>query len=159
MCCSLAGAGDMVGRRVPLLLSVGFATMFLGDILWSVAKIGGKLSVGRPAATCCTSPVMHRWPPPDASTCAFPPRRPGPRSSSSLPLAQSLPLRIDADRVPGARSPSRAAEIGSPATVMTIIVSGLALLVMVRQALVLRDDALIREQRAASYGRGPRTLP
>ena len=40
-------------------------------------------------------------------------------------------------------------EIGSPATVMTIVVFGLALLVMVRQALVLRDDALIRERRAA----------
>jgi hypothetical protein len=29
-----------------LLLSVGFATMFLGDILWSVAKIGGNYLSG-----------------------------------------------------------------------------------------------------------------
>jgi hypothetical protein len=42
----LAGAGNAVGRRVPLLLSVGFATMFLGDILWSVAKIGGNYLSG-----------------------------------------------------------------------------------------------------------------
>jgi diguanylate cyclase (GGDEF)-like protein/PAS domain S-box-containing protein len=40
-------------------------------------------------------------------------------------------------------------DIGSPATVMTIVVFGLTLLVMVRQALVLREDALTRERRAA----------
>jgi PAS domain-containing protein len=40
-------------------------------------------------------------------------------------------------------------DIGGPATVMTIVVFGLTLLVMVRQALVLREDALTRERRAA----------
>jgi diguanylate cyclase (GGDEF)-like protein/PAS domain S-box-containing protein len=40
-------------------------------------------------------------------------------------------------------------DIGNPATVMTIVVFGLALLVMVRQGLVLREDALTRERRAA----------
>ncbi|HEY7377584.1 MAG TPA: EAL domain-containing protein, partial [Steroidobacteraceae bacterium] len=40
-------------------------------------------------------------------------------------------------------------DVGSPAAVMTVVVFSLALLVMVRQALVLRDDALIRERRAA----------
>src|SRR6202041_909478 len=40
-------------------------------------------------------------------------------------------------------------DIGSPATVMTIVVFGLTLLVMARQALVLREDALTRERRAA----------
>jgi diguanylate cyclase (GGDEF)-like protein/PAS domain S-box-containing protein len=40
-------------------------------------------------------------------------------------------------------------DIGTPATVMTIIVFGLSLLVMLRQALVLREDAVTRERRAA----------
>jgi hypothetical protein len=36
----LAGAGS-AGRRIALLLLVGFAMMFLGDILWALAKVGG----------------------------------------------------------------------------------------------------------------------
>ena len=34
------------GRRVPLLLMTGFATMFLADILWSLAKVGGYYMPG-----------------------------------------------------------------------------------------------------------------
>ncbi len=40
-------------------------------------------------------------------------------------------------------------DLANPATLMTIIVFGIGLLVMVRQSLVLREDALIRERRAA----------
>ena len=40
-------------------------------------------------------------------------------------------------------------DISSPTTLMTIVVFGLALLVMLRQALILREDALTRERRAA----------
>ncbi len=40
-------------------------------------------------------------------------------------------------------------DLANPATLMTIIVFGLALLVMLRQGLVLREDALTRERRAA----------
>ena len=42
----LAGVGNRSGRRVSLLLLVGFATMFLGDILWSIAKITGSYLPG-----------------------------------------------------------------------------------------------------------------
>jgi len=34
------------GRRIPLLLMTGFATMFLADILWSLAKFGGYYMPG-----------------------------------------------------------------------------------------------------------------
>src|SRR5262249_23673767 len=34
----LTGARE---RRIPLLLMTGFAVMFLGDIVWSLAKMGG----------------------------------------------------------------------------------------------------------------------
>ena len=37
----LTGTGTAGGRRVPLLLLSGFAAMFLGDILWSLAKVRG----------------------------------------------------------------------------------------------------------------------
>jgi hypothetical protein len=42
----LAGVGNRSGRRVSLLLWLGFATMFLGDILWSIAKITGRYLPG-----------------------------------------------------------------------------------------------------------------
>ncbi len=42
----LAGAGTGNGRTVPLLLSVGFTTMLLGDVMWSVAKITGHYLSG-----------------------------------------------------------------------------------------------------------------
>ena len=142
----LAGAGT-VGRRVPLLLCLGFATMFLGDILWSVAKIGGHYLSGD------LQDVLYL-------TCYVPMAFAGreqmrlsaatsrTEKSASLPLAQSLPYASMLTAFLVLVSFTRG-EIGSPATVMTIVVFGLALLVMVRQALVLRDDALIRERRAA----------
>src|ERR1700739_4223418 len=37
----LAGAGSEGGWRVPVLLLSGFATMFLADILWTLAKVRG----------------------------------------------------------------------------------------------------------------------
>ncbi len=40
-------------------------------------------------------------------------------------------------------------DIGGPAGLMTMVVFSLTLLLMVRQSLVLRGDALIREKRAA----------
>ncbi|HZF26220.1 MAG TPA: EAL domain-containing protein [Steroidobacteraceae bacterium] len=143
----LAGAGNTVGRRVPLLLSVGFATMFLGDILWSVAKIGGDYLSGDlqdvlyvscyvPMAFAAREQMRA-----SATTSRI-------ESGASRTLAQSLPYASMLTAFLVLVSFTRG-DIGSPATVMTIVVFGLALLVMVRQALVLRDDALIREQRAA----------
>jgi diguanylate cyclase (GGDEF)-like protein/PAS domain S-box-containing protein len=142
----LAGAGNAAGRRVPLLLSFGFAAMFLGDILWSVAKIGGHYLSGDlqdMLYVACYVPM------------AFAGReqmrvssRAGTERSASLPLAQSLPYASMLTAFLVLVFFTRG-DIGSPATVMTIVVFGLALLVMVRQALVLRDDALTRERRAA----------
>src|SRR5258706_10777433 len=40
-------------------------------------------------------------------------------------------------------------DIGSPTTTITVVVFSLTLLVMVRQAMVLRDEAITRERRAA----------
>jgi hypothetical protein len=37
----ITGAGPAGGRRVPSLLLGGFAAMFLGDIVWSLAKMRG----------------------------------------------------------------------------------------------------------------------
>ena len=141
----LAGVGNASGRRVPLLLLVGFATMFLADILWSVAKISGDYLPG------AFQDVLY-------SACYVPLAAAG-REQMRAGSARSVPIASDslAQSLPyGAMLTAflvlvyfTRGDIGSPATVMTIVVFGLTLLVMVRQALVLREDALTRERRAA----------
>ena len=56
----LTGSGNAGGWRVPLLLLVGFAMMFLGDILWSLAKVRGYYLPGQfqdVLYLCCYAPV------------------------------------------------------------------------------------------------------
>jgi diguanylate cyclase (GGDEF)-like protein/PAS domain S-box-containing protein len=141
----LAGAASPGGRRVPLLLLVGFATMFLADILWSVAKIRGDYLPGAlqdVLYVACYVPLAAAGREQMRTITALT----APSASDSL--AQSLPYAamLTAFLVLVSFTPG---DIGSPATVMTIVVFGLALLVMVRQGLVLREDALTRERRAA----------
>ena len=56
----LTGVGNAGGRRVPLLLLAGFAAMFLGDILWSLAKVRGYYLPGQfqdVLYLCCCVPL------------------------------------------------------------------------------------------------------
>ena len=141
----LAGANSPGGRRVPLLLSVGFATMFLADILWSVAKISGNYLPGAlqdVLYVACYVPLAV------AGREQMRPITPQVESGVSNSLAQSMPYVAILTAFLVLVSLTRG-DVGSPATVMTIVVFGLALLVMVRQALVLREDAATRERRAA----------
>ena len=143
----LAGSSNMVGRRVPMLLSIGFATMFLGDILWSVAKIGGSYLSGDLQdalyVTCYVPMALS-----GREQIRFARSSTRPEAKGSTTFAQSLPYASMLTAFLVLVFFTRG-DVGSPAAVMTVVVFGLALLVMVRQALVLRDDALIRERRAA----------
>jgi diguanylate cyclase (GGDEF)-like protein/PAS domain S-box-containing protein len=140
----LAGAGNP-SRRVPLLLLIGFATMFLADILWSVAKIRGNYLPGAlqdVLYVACYVPLAAAGREQMRAATA----RAASRASDSL--AQSLPYAAMLTAFLVLVSFTNG-DIGSPATIMTIVVFALTLLVMVRQALVLREDALTRERRAA----------
>jgi diguanylate cyclase (GGDEF)-like protein/PAS domain S-box-containing protein len=143
----LTGAGSVGGWRVPLLLLSGFATMFLGDILWSLAKVRGYylpggfqdvlyLSCYVPVAAAAREQMR---------IIAAPARV---VSNTSDAVARSLPyaamLAAFLVLVYLARG-----DIGGPSTVMTMIMFALTLLFMVRQGVVLRGDALVRERRAA----------
>jgi diguanylate cyclase (GGDEF)-like protein/PAS domain S-box-containing protein len=143
----LAGGGHAGGRRVPLLLLGGFATMFMGDILWSLAKVRGYYLPGQfqdVLYLCCYVPLAAAGRV-QMRTIATPARA---VSSTSDALARSLPygamLAAFLVLVYFARG-----DIGGPATIMTMIVFALTLLFMVRQTVVLRGDALVRERRAA----------
>jgi diguanylate cyclase (GGDEF)-like protein/PAS domain S-box-containing protein len=139
--------GSSGGLRVPLLILCGFAIMFLADILWSVAKVRGYfLPDGLQAVlyTFCFVPVAGAGPA-QMRALTMPARATAP---TAVTLARALPhaamLAAFLVLVYFARG-----EIGGPATVMAMIVFALTLLLMVRQGVVLREDALVRERRAA----------
>jgi diguanylate cyclase (GGDEF)-like protein/PAS domain S-box-containing protein len=141
----LAGADNTSGRRVSLLLSVGFATMLLGDVAWSVAKITGHYLSGDlqdVLYVACYVPLAAAGREQIRLVTA------GPGSSVSRSFEQALPYAAMLAAFLVLVTLTHG-DIGNPTTVMTIVVFALALLVMVRQALVLREDALTRERRAA----------
>ena len=143
----LTGAGSAGGWRIPLLLLSGFAIMFLGDILWSLAKVRGYYLPGGfqdVLYLSCYVPVVAAGRA-QMRSIAAPART---MSNTSDALARSLPyaamLAAFLVLVYLARG-----DIRGPSTVMTMIVFALTLLFMVRQGVVLRGDALLRERRAA----------
>jgi diguanylate cyclase (GGDEF)-like protein/PAS domain S-box-containing protein len=143
----LTGAGNVGGWRVPLLLLSGFAAMFLGDILWSLAKVRGYYLPGGfqdVLYLTCYAPVAAAAR--EQMRIIVAPARLV--SNTSDAVARSLPyaamLAAFLVLVYFARG-----DIGGPSTVMTMIMFALTLLFMVRQGVVLRGDALVRERRAA----------
>jgi diguanylate cyclase (GGDEF)-like protein/PAS domain S-box-containing protein len=143
----LTGTGDAGDQRISLLLVTGFATMFVGDILWSLAKLRGYYLPGGLQDVLyisCYVPVAAAGRE-QLRAFAAPVRA---VSNTSAALARALPyaamLAAFLVLVYHARG-----DIGHPATVMTMIVFALTLLLMVRQGVALRGDAVVRERRAA----------
>ncbi len=143
----LTGSGNLGGQRVPLLLLTGFATMFAGDIVWSLAKMRGYYLPGDSSQVMylvCYVPlaaaarVQLKWittPPPAASQSVD-------ALARALPYAAMLAAFLMLVYLSGG-------DVSGPANMMTMIVFALTLLLMVRQSVVLRGDALVRERRAA----------
>ena len=141
----LAGADNNKSPRVPLLLSIGFATMLLGDVAWSVAKITGHYLPGDLQDilyVACYVPLAA------AGREQIRMGSQNTHSAVSKSLAQALPYAAMLTAFLVLVTLTQG-DVGNPATVMTIIVFVLALLVLVRQTLVLREDAATRERRAA----------
>ena len=141
---STAGKG---ARRVALYTLVGFATLFVADILWALAKVKGYYLPGQlqdvlymiyyvPLAAA----GYEQW-----------------RNAATQPRRQIAAADTFSRAIPYASMFAAFAalvyfthgDVLSPATVMTMVVFALALLIMIRQAIVWRSDALYREQRAA----------
>ena len=143
----LTGAGNAGGWRVPVLLLSGFATMFLADILWSLGKVRGYYLPGDLQDVlylACNLPLAAAGRA-QMRSAAAPVRA---ISNTSDTLARSLPFAAMLAAFLVLVYFSRGAVAG-PATVMTMIVFGLMMLLMVRQGVLLRSDALVRERRAA----------
>jgi diguanylate cyclase (GGDEF)-like protein/PAS domain S-box-containing protein len=124
------------GRRVPLLLLSGFATMFLGDIIWSLAKMRGYYVPGGfqdVLYLACYLPMAAAgW---EQTRAVAMPAPESPHSSGAL--ARSLPYASMAAAFLVLTYLSRGG-LGGQATLMIGVVFALTLLLMFRQAVVLR---------------------
>jgi diguanylate cyclase (GGDEF)-like protein/PAS domain S-box-containing protein len=141
-----SGAGPLA-RRTLMLMTLGFSTMFLADIVWAMSKVSGDYLPGGLSdgiyLSCyawlvASAREQLRGPPPmNTEASAF-----GNAVIQGLPYVAMLVsflvlVYFESD------------EVGKPTTVMTVIIFVLTLLVMMRQGVILRDEALLRERRAA----------
>jgi diguanylate cyclase (GGDEF)-like protein/PAS domain S-box-containing protein len=132
----LTGSGNANGWRVPLLLLTGFATMFVGDIFWALSKVRGYYLPGGVQDVlylACYLPMavagraqMRAVTRPTRET-----------SRNSRALARSMPYAAMAAAFLVLIYLSRGG-LGGQATLMIGIVFALTLLLMFRQAVVLR---------------------
>jgi diguanylate cyclase (GGDEF)-like protein/PAS domain S-box-containing protein len=143
----LTGSGHTGGWRVPLLLLTGFGTMFVGDIVWSLAKVRGYYLPGDlqdMLYVSCYLPMVAAGRE-QLRSMAAPARA---SSSTSDALARTLPYAAMLAAFLVLVYLSRGS-VNGPANIMTMLVFSLTLLLMVRQSVVARADALVRERLAA----------
>jgi len=141
-----AGAGT-IARRTIVLLTIGFSAMSLADIVWAMAKVSGTYLPGGLSDAMYLS--CYAW----LIAAAREQLRGAPSAvpeagATSGALVQGMPyvamlvsflVLVYVER----------SSVASPATAMTVIIFLLTLLVMLRQGVLSRDDALVRERRAA----------
>ncbi len=135
-------------RSTILLLAAGFSMIFLGDIVWatSAVTVGYRLGdfsdvlylacyVGLAAAA--HSQVRDRWQLKARSSAM------GSTAAQSVPYAAMLMSFLVLVYF-------AAGDASNPVTVMTVSIFVLAVLVMARQGVLLRDDAQARQRRAVN---------
>ena len=136
-----------IPRRALMLLTLGFSSMSLADIVWAMSKVGGSyLPGGVSDAMYLTCYIWLAAAAREHLRGAPPVRRaPGPFSSVLIQGMPYIAMMVSFLVLVYVESSSAA----SPVNMMTVIIFVLTALVMVRQGVLLRDDALIRERRAA----------
>ena len=141
-----AGAGS-IARRTLVLLTIGFSAMSLADIVWAMAKVSGTYLPGGLSDAMYLSCYAWLIAAAREQLRGAPVARPE-ASATSGALMQGMPyvamlvsflVLVYVER----------SSVSSPATAMTVIIFLLTLLVMLRQGVLSRDDALLRERRAA----------
>jgi diguanylate cyclase (GGDEF)-like protein/PAS domain S-box-containing protein len=142
-----AGAGP-IGRRTLILLAIGFSAMFLADIVWAMSKVSGSYLPGGVSDAIYLS--CYGWLAAAAREqirgTALASESPNPLGNALLQGMPYVAMLVSFLVLVYVESGNTA----SPATVMTVIIFVLTLLVMLRQGVLSRDDALVRERRAAN---------
>jgi len=136
-----------IPRRALLLLTLGFASMSLADIVWAMSKVGGSYLPGGVSDAMYLSCYVWLAASAREHLRGAPPARRAPSGLTSV-LIDGLPyIAMMVSFVVLVYVESSSAT--SPVNLMTITIFVLTALVMVRQGVLLRDDALLRERRAA----------
>src|SRR5688572_13643600 len=141
-----AGAGA-IARRTLILLTIGFSTMSIADIVWAMAKVTGTYLPGGLSDALYIS--CYAW----LIAAAR-------EQIRGAPAIRQEPTALGSAAVQGMPYVAmlvsflvlvyvESSSMSSPATAMTVIIFALTLLVMLRQGVISRDDALLRERRAA----------
>jgi len=146
----LMHSGSMpMPRRAIMLLTLGFASMSVADIVWAMSKVGGSYLPGGLSDAMYLS--CYVWLAAAAreqlrGTRAAR-RAPGPVASAILqgiPYIAMMVSFLVLVAVEGSTA-------SSPVNTMTVIIFVLTSLVMLRQGVISRDDALLRARRAADF--------
>jgi diguanylate cyclase (GGDEF)-like protein/PAS domain S-box-containing protein len=141
-----AGAAP-VRRRTVMLLTLGFSCMSFADIIWAMSKVQGSYLPGAASDALYLSCYVwlgaaareHLRDEPDTR------RPPNALSNAVVHGMPYIAMIISFSVLVYVESSSAT----SPVNTMTVIIFVLTLLVMVRQGVISRDDALLRERRAA----------
>ncbi len=146
----LSGGPRSGALRVPLLLLTGFAVMFFGDILWSLMKIRGYYLPGGLQDVMylsCYLPMVLAGHEQLRTMNAVETQEQneGPAEST---VAQMLPYAAMLTALFVLVYLTRS-DMNGPVIMMTMIVFTLTVLVIARQAMVLREHAQVRERMAA----------
>jgi diguanylate cyclase (GGDEF)-like protein/PAS domain S-box-containing protein len=136
-----------IPRRALLLLTLGFASMSLADIVWAMSKVGGSYLPGGVSDAMYLSCYVWLAASAREQLRGMPPVRRAPGAFTTV-LIEGLPyiaMMVSFLMLVYVESSSAT----SPVNLMTISIFVLTALVMLRQGVLLRDDALLRERRAA----------
>jgi diguanylate cyclase (GGDEF)-like protein/PAS domain S-box-containing protein len=140
-----AGSGP-VHRRTLVLLTLAFSAMFLADIVWAMAKVTGSYLPGGLSdaiyMTCYGGLIAAA-----RDQLRSDPAAPGSPSALGNVLIQGMPyFAMLASFLVLVYLESGAPS--SPTSSMTVVIFALTMLIMLRQGVLSRDDALLRERRA-----------
>jgi diguanylate cyclase (GGDEF)-like protein/PAS domain S-box-containing protein len=136
-----------IRRRALMLITLGFSSMSLADIVWAMSKVDGSYIPGGVSDVMYLS--CYVW----LAAAAREQLRGSPRTRRaphpvSVAVVEGMPYiaMMMSFMVLVYVESSTAA---SPVNTMTVIIFVLTSLVMLRQGVLSRDDALLRERRAA----------
>jgi diguanylate cyclase (GGDEF)-like protein/PAS domain S-box-containing protein len=136
-----------IPRRVVMLLTLGFSCMSLADIVWAMSKVDGSYAPGSVSDAIYLSCYIWLAAAAREHVRGAPAVRRAP-GAFSVALMQGMPYiaMMMSFLVMVYVESSTAA---SPVNFMTVVIFVLTSLVMVRQGVLSRDDAVLRERRAA----------
>jgi diguanylate cyclase (GGDEF)-like protein/PAS domain S-box-containing protein len=136
-----------IQRRTLMLLTLGFSSMSLADIVWAMSKVNGSYIPGAMSDVIYLSCYVGLAAAAREQLRGAPAVRRAPGAFSTV-LMQGMPyIAMMVSFIVLVYVESSA--VASPVNTMTVIIFVITSLVMVRQGVLSRDDALLRERRAA----------